>query len=82
MTNELIFKGQYVSIEFDGTSESGKTNIFTVFNSETQDALGRVKWYGPWRQYSFFPNENIVLEKKCMRDIATFCENITKKRVE
>ena len=36
--------------------------------------LGQVKWYGPWRCYSFFPEAGTLFEKQCLRDIAAFCE--------
>lgn len=41
------------------------------------EPLGIVKWYSPWRQYSFCPQPATVFERTCLRDIATFCENET-----
>jgi len=39
--------------------------------------LGEVKWYGPWRCYAFFAQAQTVFERKCLRGIATFCEEQT-----
>lgn len=36
--------------------------------------LGEVYWYSRWRQYTFFPANETVLEKGCLRTIAAFCE--------
>ena len=43
------------------------------------DSLGSIRWHGPWRCYSYFPDRDriIILEKKCLRDIADFCEQQT-----
>ena len=42
--------------------------------------LGFVKWFGRWRCYAFFPFRDCVFEKKCLREIAQFCEDQTKSR--
>lgn len=41
--------------------------------------LGDVKWFGSWRQYSFFPQAGCAFEKTCLREIAEFCEARTKE---
>ncbi len=56
-----------------GSSPSGKTLMFQVF-TEDGTVLGEVKWYTAWRQYSFFPANDTIFEKTCLRDIAAFCE--------
>lgn len=64
-------------------SESGKTKIWRLVTISTFGVLlGEVRWYGPWRKYSFFPNRDLALvfEKDCLRDIADFCESETAKR--
>jgi hypothetical protein len=42
--------------------------------------LGCILWYAHWHQYSFHPAFNTVFEKTSLRDIASFCEEETKKR--
>jgi hypothetical protein len=37
------------------------------------DTLGVIKWYGPWRQYCFYPEPGCVFNSDCLRDIAGFC---------
>jgi hypothetical protein len=55
-----------------------KTKIWRVRNALTRIDLGDVRWFGRWRQYSFFPNAELVFEKTCMRTIADFCERQTR----
>ena len=62
-----------------GSSPSGKTRIYIVESKEEGFKLGYVKWHSAWRQYSFFPEAGTVLEKTCLRDIAEFCEEKTRK---
>lgn len=63
----------YVDIIYDGPSASGKSKLFTVVTADGTP-LGTVKWYGAWRCYAFFPKADTLYEKRCLRDIANFCE--------
>lgn len=51
-----------------------KTNKWIVSNSLNDEPLGDIRWFGRWRQYAFFPLDNLVFEKTCLRSIADFCE--------
>lgn len=57
-----------------------KTQTFLVRNKESDFVLGEVKWYGPFRQYSFFPAQNTVFEKTCMSDITRFIIQLMNER--
>lgn len=61
-------------------SDGRKTKIFDVVNKEHVSSIGQVKWYGPWRQYSFFPKENTVYERQCLMDIAHFINQLMVER--
>jgi hypothetical protein len=81
--SELKWEGDFVSAHFIafrriGVSKSGKTLIWGVEASEDGVDLGQVKWYGPWRKYVFEHGDN-VYEQVCLRDIAQFCEELTKE---
>lgn len=54
-----------------------KTFTWRVVTKDGPSLLGDVKWYGPWRCYSFFPRPDCIFEKQCLRDIASFCEQQT-----
>jgi hypothetical protein len=63
----------YVEFHDGGRSLSGKTFIYEV-RAKGGGSLGTVAWFGRWRCYSFFPAARTVFERKCLRDIADFCE--------
>ena len=65
-----------------GTSPSGMTRRWTVIPTAQPDlALGLVSWYAPWRCYAFSPAPGLatVYERRCLRDIADFCEERTRE---
>jgi hypothetical protein len=76
---------EYIKFTPTGLSKSGKTQIWKVTAKDDEsDFLGWIKWYGAWRCYGFFPYlpvsaiGELVFEKRCLRDIADFCEGATK----
>ncbi len=56
------------------SSKSGKTFVWTVIAIDGSVSLGEIRWLGRWRKYAFFPKNDTVFEKTCLRDIADFCE--------
>lgn len=58
---------------------SRKPKVWRVRNVQSGVDLGRIKWLGRWRQYSFDPEPNLTFEKTCLRTIADFCERATKR---
>lgn len=59
-------------------SDSGKTQIWSVLDSSGM-LLGQIKWFGQWRKYAFYPLGFTVYEQDCLRTIADFCEQKSKK---
>lgn len=57
-----------------------KTKTFIVRNKDNGCEIGMVKWFGAFRQYSFFPNNETVYEKTCLNDISKFMENLMEER--
>lgn len=51
------------------SSPTGKTMITLVRSRRTMTLLGRIRWYGPWRQYCFEPEGATVWNKGCLDDI-------------
>lgn len=64
-----------------GKSDSGKTNIWAIYSSKTDDPilLGEVRWYSAWRKYAFYPETLTVFEEECLRDISFFVEQTTRE---
>jgi hypothetical protein len=70
---------KWITITWAGPSKSGKTSIYIVRTTDGHVVLGEVRWFGRWRKYAFYPDPNTVYEQDCLRDIATFCEDITRQ---
>ncbi len=64
----------------DKSDPKQKTKRFMVGNKENGFIVGWIKWYGPFRQYSFFPTENTVFERTCLKDITEFIEKLMAER--
>lgn len=65
-------------IRFDEVPDIGKkTRCWIVRALQGLALLGQVSWYSPWRCYVFHPMQGTLFERKCLRDIATFCEERT-----
>lgn len=62
---------KWIKFNYAGLSPTGKTKVWEV-TTLVGNTLGFIKWYGPWRKYSFFPAANTVFENDCMQDIINF----------
>jgi len=76
----MSFKQHYKYIHFCLIGDTKKTLIWECRNNISLDALGSVKWYGPWRQYCFFPNEEapVVFNGGCLADVTEYLAQVNK----
>lgn len=79
--DQYVATGTYIRFTFCRTSESGKTQIWDIRNSENRSLLGYVEWAGSWRKYIFTPvtNDRLIFEETCLREIAEFIETKTQE---
>lgn len=56
------------------------TKTYWVINKQSEFRLGTIKWYGPFRQYSFLPEANTVFEQQCLLDITKFIHKLMLER--
>lgn len=70
----------YILFQEIGRSTSGKTKQFVIVNKASNGPLGTIAWYPGWRKYVFVTSkqDHVVLDEKCLREIATFIEKETK----
>lgn len=59
-------------IYFELAHKGEKTCVWYVINRRSESAIGEIKWYGPWRQYAFFPVMGTVFNPDCMDHICKF----------
>lgn len=67
-------------IEFELIEKKPKTDVYAVNNKTSGDMLGIIKWYPAWRQYCFFPSEETLYERKCLKDINNFMQRLMDER--
>jgi hypothetical protein len=67
-------------MEFVEIRDTGKTKIFDVRSKSSGDQLGTIKWYGPWRQYTFHPIHATVFNIDCLSVIVTFIQGLMTER--
>jgi len=66
-------------IEYMLTGTKPKTNVYTIFSKSSGDRLGEIKWYAPWRQYCFFPDEETIWAKGCLNEVNFLIEKFMKE---
>ena len=67
-------------IRFAQVENPGRlTKVWQVITVEHGEFLGEVRWFTSWRKYCFFPAPSTIFEQDCLRDIADFCETVTKQ---
>ena len=66
-------------LEFSKAGYTGKTEVYDILSKHRRSVLGHIKWYGPWRQYCFWPSPNCVFNPDCMKSI---CEKIEELMAE
>ena len=57
-----------------------KTNVYAIGNKSGGYRIGIIKWYGPWRQYCFFPKEDTIWNKGCLEDVNEFIQGLMDER--
>lgn len=67
----------YVTFSVNVPAKPKKTTEWWVAGSTP---LGIVKWYAPWRRYTYSPAGPQVLDSNCLREISEFCEVQTQLR--
>lgn len=75
-------KPEYIHIECVGKSTTGKTQVFTVKTIASQKMLGVIKWYAPWRQYAFYPENATLFNQDCLELISSSLVKINRAHRE
>lgn len=54
---------------FEGVSASGRTKDIMIYSARRVELLGRIAWFGRWRQYAFYPMTATVWNHQCMWEV-------------
>lgn len=63
-------------LEFSLIEQKPKTKVVGVWSKRSSDRLGLIKWYGKWRQYAFFPENDTLFNVECLNDIQTYIKGL------
>ncbi len=74
----MILTYQFFTVEQQPLVGGRKTHDYLVRNRHSGDMLGVIRWYGPWRQFCFFPRGETVWSRGCLADINAAITGITK----
>jgi len=70
---------EYLKFE-ESTSPSGKTKVVAIESLSSGDTLGYIKWFGRWRQYTFFPVAETVWNVGCLDDVNAYIGKLMAER--
>ena len=79
-------KTKYEFISFNGFQYEGwKTKCYDVNNNSTGAMLGRIQWYGEWRQFCFcidrgMQESRLIFSAGCLADIQDFIRQLMDER--
>lgn len=60
-------------LSFAERPEQGrKTMTWMVVSRSSGSVLGRIRWYGAWRQFCFYPEGNTIWNTGCLADVQSF----------
>lgn len=71
---------EYLFFESVAVPEARKTGVWNVGSRNGGDLLGIIKWFGRWRQYTFWPERGTTFNKGCLEDINEFMDKRMKER--
>lgn len=69
-------------LEFHLLTSTTKTKVYSVNSKLHGDRLGIIKWYGPWRQYTFWPQSSTIWNRLCLNDVMEFLQMLMAERKE
>ena len=76
---ELKTDYKYIRMVLAKRQADRKTDTWIIKGSNVL-VLGIIRWYGPWRQYCFYPAHDTVFNKECLNDIYDFITQIMNAR--
>jgi len=74
--NEIVHQTKWLYFRKHKRGFKKKTDIYDIYNKESNTIIGQIRWYSGFRQYSFFPCPDTVYEKTCMADITAYLVKI------
>jgi len=67
-------------LRFVMAEQKAKTQVWQIISKKWGDVLGVIRWYGPWRQYIFYPEKDTIWNKDCLDDVKIFLQDLMERR--
>lgn len=72
--------GKYLLAYIKEDNSTKRTKKWKIYNLDATIGLGTIQWYGPWRQYCFWPSYATIFNTQCLEDISKFLKEIKNER--
>ena len=69
-------KTEFKYIQMIKIADKPKTTVWEVQNKNGEYSLGIIKWNPGWRQYCYFPDNNLVFSKGCLENVCEFIKEL------
>ncbi len=66
-------------IKFSVIEEKPKTTVYRIQSIKDGDFLGKIFWYGRWRQYIFEPENRTAWTDTCLEEVLQFLKQKKKE---
>lgn len=69
-------------LKFEMVEQKPKTQVYSVVSTFDGTELGKISWYGPWRNYCFFPTIELetVWSDDCTLQLHLFLKKLKDDR--
>ena len=74
-----VFESKFFTIDKLPRRQEHRTDFFEVY-SHRGNRLAVIRWYGPWRQYVFFPDRETIWTVGCLSEIQIFINGLMNER--
>ena len=64
-----IYDSEYLRFVEIPKREGAKTRVIAVHAVRGDLLLGTIKWFGRWRQYTFWPEPETIFNRECLHHI-------------
>lgn len=71
---------EYLRFEPRDHDPTKRTVVVDVLSKSSGAPLGVVQWYGPWRQYCFYPANGTLFNGRCLADVFDLLGRMMRQR--
>lgn len=75
----MEIESEYLSF-IEDDHYKGKTKRITILSKRHCSVLGEIKWYGAWRQYTFWPDQGTIWNTQCLEDVQNYIRALMAER--